>query len=129
MSSKLKFADRNIATLDEVESANFHSFSVHCPHCATSICQLSTEAVSGFEAVCPGCGSALFLASTVAVADWYAYWTEDDEDTDVGKRRFETVNEEHLRDAIRESWAEMDDEVTRSLKHADTATTWEWADE
>lgn len=124
-----EFTDRNITTLDRVETADFSNFGVYCPNCATSICQLGTDAVGGFEAICPGCSSALYTASAVAVADWYASWTEDGEGNDIGKQRHDAVSKKHLRAAVRDSWSGMPDGVTASLSKPGVRRDWEWPDE
>lgn len=86
------YAERNTTLLGDVPNAPFDQFSVMCPECGNTICQLYSPELSGFEAICDECDNGIYLTTGIAVADYYREWCKEGEDSDVGKRRFDAVD-------------------------------------
>lgn len=110
-----QYINQNVVLLESVGDAPFSFFSIHCPACGERVCQIGIgeASVEGFEAVCSECDVAFFPASGVAVGDQVHHWCDDEEESDVGSARRESVTPDDLRRRVTESWeAKLRDGIT-----------------
>lgn len=110
-----QYINQNVVLLEDVGDAPFSFFSIHCPACGERVCQIDIGqgTVEGFEAVCSECGVAFFPSSGAAVGDQYHHWHDDEEESNVGSARRESVTPSDLRRRVTESWeAELRDGIT-----------------
>lgn len=124
-----EFVDRNVVPLTAVDEAPFSEFSIRCPGCGYTICQITTPELTGFEAVCVECDTPLFPLNTVAVAYLLYEWTTDNEPLEAGKRRCESLTTEDYERIITADWDSRigESDIGRGdCEHYAKCFGWEW---